>query len=90
MIGDTLGYDRCCHVSTANDGLWVSDSRFGVHPVSGSPGDDLLDGRGEILEYKGGFNFIKQLFGRPMLVPFPGGQGLLTHSNSVSFFCESL
>jgi len=46
MIGDTLGYDRCCHVSTANDDLWVSDSRFGVHPVSGSPGDDLLDGRG--------------------------------------------
>ena len=24
-IGDTLGYDRCCHVSEAYDGLWVAD-----------------------------------------------------------------
>jgi hypothetical protein len=24
-IGDTLGYDRNCHVSEAYDGLWVAD-----------------------------------------------------------------
>ena len=46
MIGDTLGYDRCCHVSTANDDVWVFDSGIGVYSVPGSPGDDLLNGLG--------------------------------------------
>jgi len=27
MIGDTLVYDRCCHVSTIDDFLWLPDSR---------------------------------------------------------------
>ena len=40
-ISDTFGYDRCCHVSTTDNDLWVPDSRFGVYSVIGQAGDDL-------------------------------------------------
>ena len=45
-ISDTFGYDRCCHVSTTDNDLWVPDSRFGVYSVIGQAGDDLLNGLG--------------------------------------------
>ena len=48
MIGDTLGYDRCCHVSATNDFLWLPDSRVRVHPFVDPPGDDLPWGGGSI------------------------------------------
>jgi len=40
-IGDTLGYDRCHHVSKVVNDLWVDSPRGRVHPVPGPPGDDL-------------------------------------------------
>ena len=40
-ISDTFGYDRCCHVSTTDNDLWVPDSRFGVYSVIGQAEDDL-------------------------------------------------
>jgi hypothetical protein len=32
MIGDTMVYDRCCHVSTTNDDLWLNHSGLGIYP----------------------------------------------------------
>ncbi len=40
-IGDTLGYDRCRHVSEVINDLRVTHPGVGVHPVPGPPGDDL-------------------------------------------------
>jgi hypothetical protein len=45
MIGDTVGYDKCRHVHATDNNLWLADSGFRVHPIYGTPGDDLPDGR---------------------------------------------